>query len=172
VQWFIKMRKIGKKSQVQMGESIAIIFVFLILISFGSIFYFSVSRGKARVDREETIQLKAIEIAQKASFLPELQCIEINTEDCIDLIKLQKASDVMLNNPIYYYDMFGYSKLTVTRIYPTPEEEWLIYNRTLPLDEYENKNIDIKTTYVPISLYDPTEKVYDFAYLKVETYLT
>ena len=79
----------NRKAQIQMGESVAILFIFFILVVFGFVFYMNVMRGSAKVQMEENIQLKAIGIAQKASFLPELQCSEENVrvENCIDLLK-------------------------------------------------------------------------------------
>ncbi len=92
-----------------MGESVAILFIFFILLIFGFVFYANVMRSSAKVELEENIQLKAISIAQKASFLPELQCSEENVrkEDCIDLLKLESASSLLDSNNIYYFDIFG-----------------------------------------------------------------
>ncbi len=66
--------KMARKSQIQMGETIGILFVFFILVVFGFVFYMNVMKGSSKVEMEENIQLKTIGIAQRASFLPELQC--------------------------------------------------------------------------------------------------
>ena len=148
-----------------MGESVAILFIFFILLIFGFVFYANVMRSSAKVELEENIQLKAIAIAQKASFLPELQCSEENVrkEDCIDLLKLESASSLLDSNNIYYFDIFQFSKIYVEKIYPG-QQIWPLYNNTLT--NYTNK----LSTFIPISLFDPKLDNYNFGILVVETY--
>jgi len=114
----LKMK--NKKAQIQMGESIAILFIFFILVVFGFVFYMNIMKGSAKIEIEENIQLKAIGIAQEVSFLPELQCSEENVrvEDCIDLMKLDAASKLLKDNSIYYYDIFEFSKIWVEEVFP------------------------------------------------------
>lgn len=150
-----------------MGESVAILFIFFILVVFGFVFYMNVIKSSAKVEMEENIQLKAIGIAQKASFLPELQCSEENVrvEDCIDLLKLEAASDLLGENNIYYYDVFEFSNIKVKRIFPPENQEtWSLYNNTLT--DFRN----IISTFIPVSLFNPVSKKYDFGILAVEVY--
>lgn len=149
-----------------MGESVAILFIFFILLVFGFVFYMNIMRGSTKVEIEENIQLKAISAAQKASFLPELQCSEENvrTEDCIDTYKLDAASKLLEDNSIYYYDVFEFSNIEVKRIFPEPEKIWPIYNNELT--DYKNRI----STFIPISLFNATSKKYDFGILAVEVY--
>lgn len=167
-----------------MGESVAILFVFFILVVFGFVFYMNVMRSSAKVESEENIQLKAIGIAQKASFLPELQCSEENVRDdnCIDLYKLDAVSDedFLKENRLYYYDIFEFSKIWVERVLPEPDEadnDWAppdangerrryLYINPLPEADYKNK----LSTFIPVSLYDPDDKSYGFGILVVEVY--
>ncbi len=148
-----------------MGESVAILFIFFILVVFGFVFYMNVMKSSTKVEMEENIQLKAIGIAQKASFLPELQCSEENVrvEDCIDVLKLEAASSLLENNNIYYYDVFEFSKIWVEEIFPGTQE-WPLYDNTLP--DYKNR----LSTFIPISLFNPVSKKYDFGILTVEVY--
>ena len=156
----------SRKSQIQMGESVAILFIFFILLIFGFVFYANVMRSSAKVEFEENIQLKAIAIAQKASFLPELQCSEENVrvEDCIDLYKLEAASKLLEENNIYYYDIFEFSKIWVKEIFPETNKTWPLYNNKLT--NYSNK----LSTFIPVSLFNATAKKYDFGILAVEVY--
>ena len=149
-----------------MGESVAILFIFFILVVFGFVFYMNVMKGAAKVDIEENIQLKAVGIAQKASFLPELQCSQENVrvEDCIDLLKLEAAAGLLEENNVYYYDVFEFSTIRVEEVFPEPGNEWLLYNNTLT--EYSNK----LSTFIPVSLFNPASKMYDFGVLSVEVY--
>lgn len=155
-----------KKSQIQMGESIAILFIFFILLIFGFVFYMNVMKSSAKVESEENIQLKAIGIAQKVSFLPELQCSEENVraENCIDLYKLEAASKLLKINNIYYYDIFESSRIRVDEIIPKSGKEWPLYNNTM--QDYKNR----LSTFIPISLFNATSKKYNFGILVVDTY--
>lgn len=149
-----------------MGESVAILFIFFILLVFGFVFYMNVMKGSTKVEVEENIQLKTIGIAQRASFLPELQCSEENVrrENCIDIYKLEAASGLLKENNMHYYDVFEFSNIQVQKKFPEPEKTWPLYNNTLT--EYKNR----LSTFIPISLFNATSKKYDFGILIVEVY--
>ena len=154
-----------KKSQIQIGETIAVLFVFFILIIIGFIFYVRVIKGNIELEKEELSQLKSIAIAQRVMFLPEMQCSEDNiiTDNCIDILKLDSANSLMKENEVYYYDMLEFSDITISQIYPN-EAKWSIYSRKS--ENLENKLI----TNVPISLYNPSTKRHGFGVLTVETW--
>lgn len=160
------MKKL-KRAQIQMGESIAIMFIFFILVIFGFVFYANIVKTSTKLDIEENIQLKAISIAQKASFLPELQCSEENVriENCIDILKLGAASYLLKENNIYYYDIFESSKIWVEEVFPESGKTWPLYNNTLT--DYRNKI----STFIPMSLLNVTSKKFNFGILVVEVYL-
>lgn len=153
-----------KKSQIRIGESIAVLFIFLIFVVLGFSFYAKVQKSGFKSKQEENINLLAIETAQKASFLPELQCSRKNiiVDNCFDILKVEAFSGIVKNNldlVRYYYDIFGFSSITVEEVYPNAEE-WVIYNNTL------NDSSSIFTP-VPISLYDAKTGGYYFGALKV-----
>ena len=158
--------KMNKKSQIQIGETIAVLFVFFILIIIGFIFYVKVIKSNIQSESEELSQLKSVGIAQRIMFLPELQCSEDNIiiDNCIDILKLEFAKDIMKNNVIYYYDLLEFSDISISQIYPT-QREWNIYSRKT--EGFANKFV----TNVPISLYDPTARKYGFGVLTIETLL-
>lgn len=148
-----------------MGESVAILFIFFILLMFGFVFYMRILGSSAKVDIEESIQLKAIAIAQKASFLPEMQCSQENVriENCIDRIKLEFMEELTSKNKPYYYDLFGFSSIKVVLVSPNTGE-FLVYNNT------PEKYLDKLSTFIPTSLYDPETGSYQFAILVVEVF--
>lgn len=152
-----------KKTQIQMGETIAVLFVFFVLILIGLIFYVRIIKGNIEGEKDEASQLRAIGIAQRAMFLPELQCSEDNIirDNCIDIWKLESAENLMKNNEIYY-DLLEFSNVNVSQIYPA-KQEWNIYSRKI-----ENTNRFV--TNVPISLYNPNTRKYGFGVLTIETY--
>lgn len=155
-----------------MMETIAVLFVFFMLVAIGLVFYAVVLRGNIDLQREESIQLNAIEVAQRASSLPELQCSEDNivSENCIDTIKLEAASwdedlpGILQQNELYYYDQLLFSRITVKEIYPE-SQDWILYNR--PLEEFTSKVV----TNIPISLLNPIDNKNSFGVMTVELFL-
>ena len=154
-----------KKSQVQMSETIAVLFVFFILVAIGLIFYVKVLKGNINIEKGEQAELRSISIVEKVMFLPEVQCSAngITQDNCIDTLKLNYAKNAMSSNGVFYYDLLEFSNITINQIFPS-QKEWVIYSR--PMDQYHNKF----TTNVPISLYDPLTRKYGFGIMKVVTY--
>jgi len=161
-----KFYKFSKTSQINMLETIVVLAVFFILVVFVFIFYFKVSENNAETQKEENTQLNAIKIAQKASFLPELQCSQDNVavENCIDLLKLAAISDIIKENEIHYFDAFSFSRITINEIYPDVEELVVIYDK--PLEEYSNKIV----SNIPISLFNPLNNKNSFGVMVVEVF--
>ncbi len=161
----IDLLKMHKKSQIQMGETIAVLFVFFIFIIIGFVFYVRVIKGNIDLEREESAQLRSVGIAQRVMFFPELQCSEDNIviENCIDILKLEAAQSLMQQNELYYYDLLEFSNVSLLQIYPR-EEYKEIYSRKI--DNFKDKFV----TNVPVSLYNPATKRHSFGILTVETF--
>ena len=157
--------KLNNKAQIQMGESIAVLMIFLILLGLGGIFMVNVLSGSVEKNREENMQLKAIDISQKVSFMPELQCSEENIviEPCIDLLKLN-ATRIVVNQSLNdYYPLFDYSTIEIKQIFPTADS-WVLYNRTHPTKRNQ------KQIQLPTSLYNATGKKYNFGWMIIDVY--
>ena len=156
----------NKKAQIQIGETIAVLFVFFILIIIGFIFYVKVIKGNIELEKEELSQLRSVGIAQRIMFLPEIQCSEDNIiiDNCIDILKLDSAQSLMKENEIYYYDLLEFSDVSILQIYPN-EAKWDLYSRKT--EDFKSKFV----TNVPISLYDPTTRRHGFGVLTIETLL-
>ena len=161
----IKIQK-QRKSQINMLETIVVLAVFFILVVFVFIFYSKVFESSIEIENEENSQLNAIKIAQKASFLPELQCSQDNVviDNCIDLLKLAAISDIIKENEIHYFDMFSFSRITINEIYPDAEELAVLYDK--PLEEYSNKIV----TNIPITLFNPLNNKNSFGVMVVEVF--
>ncbi len=153
-----------KKAQIQIFETIAVVFVFFILIVIGFVFYTKVFKSNIELEKDESSQLKSIAIAQRVMFMPEVECSEYNIirDNCVDILKLDSAKNIMKSNEIYYYDLLEFSEINVIQIYPK-ELKWVIYSRKMPA--FKNNF----TTNVPISTYDPATKLHGFGILTIET---
>ncbi|MBS3106323.1 hypothetical protein J4419_01500 [Candidatus Woesearchaeota archaeon] len=152
-----------KRGQMQMMETVAILFIFFILISLGFIFYTQVAKQSIATKAEEFQDLTAIQVAQLAGSLPELQCSEQNIvkENCIDYLKAQAAPAILAKPE--YFDVLGYATLTLQKIYPGTDEIPL-YSR--PLVNADNK----RASFFPVAIFDPASSTTAFGVLVIEVY--
>lgn len=163
-----------RKSQIKMMETISVLLVFMIIIVFVMIFYVNISSSSASLAKEDEANLKAVEISQKISFMPEFQCASKNiiTDNCFDILKLDGFNNYVTNDidgqisyNTTYFDMFENSKIVVAKIYPATGDIWEIYDRKPSTRKYGGK-----TTFIPISLYDPNVNEWYFGLLNVTVY--
>ena len=151
-----------------MMETIAVLAVFFILII---LFYAFYSNTAVDIDeeRDRMRQLEAVKIMQQVSSLVEVQCSERGfvKDNCMDLLKVMAASEIMQNaeNKEFYFDKFGFSRITIKQVYPEIKDIAIIYNNSL--QDYSFKNI----ANIPVSLFDPMENKYHFGAIIVEIFL-
>lgn len=165
VRLYIDIKMINsKKSQVQIFETIAVLVIFFLLIGIGFIFYGRIMQSNLAQEQDEISQLRAIAIAQRAMFLPEIQCSDENVikDSCLDIAKLTAAEEIMLSNQDYYYDFFEFSNITASEVYPSVKT-YTIYERKTDFRQKSSANI-------PIILYNPATRQNSFGILKIETY--
>jgi len=155
----------NKKSHINILETIVVLAIFFILVFFMFIFYSKISENSLEIENEQNSELDAIKIAQRASFLPELQCSQDNVieDNCIDLHKLAALIDVINENEIHYFDLFKFSRITVNEVYPN-DGQIIVYDR--PLDEYSYKNVINN----PVLLFDSLNNKNNFGIMVVEVY--
>lgn len=153
------------KAQIKMAETIAILFIFFVILMFGFIFYARIQRGNYLQKVQEISTLKGIQIAEKVSFFPEVRCSfnNVPTEDCIDLYKLKAASENINNNRLFYYGIFEYSRVIVEQIYPQ-NNTWTLYDNPKP--DYS----DLITTPIPLNIYNPITNEFSYAVMTVGVY--
>lgn len=158
------------KAQMQMTETIAVLFIFFVLILFGIVFYYQYQRVSISEKNQELIAVRAVDTTLKTLFLPELSCSrgEAETEDnCIDMMKLRQANATFQRHlEEYYFQIFSYSSVAVYQVYPTPMN-FTLYDKPKP--DYTN----FEPTFFVVSLRDETageEPTYNFGYIKVGVY--
>jgi hypothetical protein len=155
-----------KKAQIRMTETIAVLFVFFIIVVFGLIFYSQIQRSSFEKQKIAAAQEMSVSVSLRALFLPELRCSKgenIQVRDCIDLFKLESAGDVMDVQKDYYFHMFNFAKISVQEIYPG-NQNWVLYENVK-----EGATTTIRTP-VPVSLFEPVQRNFRFGVLTIETY--
>ena len=157
----------NKSSQIQTFETIAVLFIFFILIAVGAIFYVRIYKSSSEATKYGYFQSKSIAIAQRVMFMPELQCTEdkVITDNCIDILKLEAAKNIINSNEIYYYDLLEFSEINITQEYPSSATapKLTLYSRKI------SKPSSSFLTYVPVSLYNPITRTYGFGIVSIET---
>ena len=148
-----------------MLETISVLAIASILILLGLVFYSAMFKSSIEVEKGESMQLDSIKIAQRSSFLPELQCSQENIiiDNCINILNLEALSEIINENKIYYFDKLSFSRIIVNKIYPD-NEEWVLYDR--PLEQYSDKSV----TTAPILLFDPVEDKNYFGVMRIEVF--
>ena len=159
-----------KKGQIRMTETIAVLFIFFVLILFGLIFYFRYSESAFKAEQEEMFGKKAIDLTTKTIFLPELLCSkgEAEAEDfCFDMMKLRHTEKTLKKHlSDYYFGLFSYAKISVQEIYPD-DDSWIIYEKKKP------NSTRVDPTFFVVSLKDESlggQPSYGFGVVKVEVY--
>jgi len=164
-------RRMTRKGQLQMTETIAILFIFFVLLLFGVVFYFRYQKIAFQEKQEELLAARAMESTLKALFMPELICSrgEAEPEDnCFDVLKLnatQKTMQQYLDE--YYFEIFSYATIEVQETYPE-NQTWILYDKPKP--EFTRK----EPTFFVVTLRDELAGInqpeYGFGYVSVTVY--
>ena len=165
-------KRLSRRSQIQMGENVIIIFIFFILLIFAVVFFMKIQGAKTKQRIDIDVTGRGLQIAQKVAFLPEVQCTKDNAEvfsGCYDefSIKALDAISGTKEHREYYYDLLGFSSVSVRKIFPAEEDQkpLVLYNNT------KGNYTSIIVSNVPISLCNFLEnKKCSFGVLKVEVY--
>lgn len=156
------------KGQIQMGESILVLILFLFLLVFGVVVYAKFQSLSMKKETSERQDLLGETIARKIRLLPELQCTldGVVQFDCYDIMKL-KAFVTTATDSSYklYYDavVFKGAHVQITSIFPLEE--------TFSLYGFQDSTTTAAIPYrAPVLLYDPFHETTGFGYITVEVY--
>ena len=161
-----------------MTETIAVLFIFFVLILFGIIFYYQYQKVSLVEKQQELVAARAMDTTLKVLFLPELICTkgEAEPEDnCFDMMKLRHVNETFKEYLTkYYFNLFSYSNIYVQPVYP-PGEKIVLYDKEPPLQEDEIRSWKYKEpTFFVIALKDELKGTavseYGLGYVVVEVY--
>ena len=158
-----------KKGQLQIQETILVVFIFIIIIVVGMTLFF---RFQDNSLNQEITKFKLYSLENKMLSLPDSSEF-VYTEDgikkpAVDIFKLVAFKNVE--------NSFGYVNITVIKLYPEKNNKecnknkvndcgvWNVYNK---IPKIVNSKIRQET---PVSLYNPETKEYSIGVLSVEAY--
>ncbi len=163
----------NKKSQIKIGENVAIMFIFFIIIIFVIIYFYNISQRSAKIEKLEKSFEQAIKISEHAMYMTELQCSYKNVikSNCIDKYKIEPFYALLEQSTRakeYYYSILGFSTIEVEQIFPT-YDHYLVYNNTPPNAEEEMSKF---VTQVPILIMDDVRgpEYYNFGIMTTTFY--
>ncbi len=161
-----------------MMETIGVLFIFFVLVLFGIIFYFKFQQISLEQKEEELLAADAMDITLTALFMPEFQCSRFTAEsedNCIDMGKLRALNETMPNYVNdYYFNLFGFSKITVTEVYPG-NITYVLYDKEKVSTNEDGEEVSSwqlkESTYFVVTLKDEIqEQNYGVGYIGVEVY--
>ena len=171
----------NRSAQIKMTETIAVLFIFFVLILFGIIFYYQYQKVSLVEKQQELVAARAMDTTLKVLFLPELICTkgEAEPEDnCFDMMKLRSVNETFKENLVqYYFNLFSYSRIYVQEVYPPSPtgEPIILYDKEPPLQEGETRSWKYREpTFFVVALKDETKGTaiseYGLGYVVVEVY--
>ncbi|MEM4246720.1 MAG: hypothetical protein QXR48_00510 [Candidatus Woesearchaeota archaeon] len=157
-----------KKAQIKMFETVGVLVVFFFILIGGTIFYFNMQKSALQKEMFKQSQLRSLKSAQRAVFLPELDCsfASVQRENCFDTFKLAAIREMGRDQNVreIYFKTFGYMNLSVREVYPGTGFDWVVYEM-LP-DQYSSA---LKSQ-LPVLLYNPVTRDSSFGVMEVTTY--
>lgn len=160
----------NRQAQIRLTETIAVLFIFFILVGLGIIFYAQYQKVSMKEEQQELAGRKAIEVTLQALFLPELICSKGEAEpeeNCVDLMKARKFDTLTPYFNDYYFDLFSYGRVVVHQLYPR-EERLVLYDKQNPQALFN------QTSFFVVALKDDTAggflPAYGYGYLEVGVY--
>ncbi len=132
-------RKISRRSQIQMAESIAVVIIIIFLLVIGIVFWSSIRKEDFKTTKLEYEDLSVIELAKVAAELPELRCYSSNIVtkvNCFDWYKILALNKTMHDPSMkqetfdYYNYYFKNSRITIRQVYPN-ETSIVLYDNNI-----------------------------------------
>ena len=164
-----------KKAQIHLTETIAVIFIFFVLVLFGLIFFFKFQTGQIEEKKTELVNTRVIDTATKTLFLPEFSCSKSGGEttvNCLDMMKVDRMigdTGLFKQNELKYFELFSFANITVKQIYPPlPLEQSFKYLYGKKPPQFRKK----KPSFFSVSLKDERlgKDFHGFGYLLIEVY--
>ena len=168
-----------KKAQMQIQETILVVFIFIIIMIFGLILFFRFTEQSIIQGHFENEKLRFESMITTFPLTPEIRCSFLSQEaSCIDSYKLLAFKT--LNKEEYYKNYYrsnlGYINITIYSLYPEKNGK-ICESATISdcgvWDLYVNKPKKINNKFVvrsPVSLYYPDKDGFGIGEIVIEWY--
>lgn len=166
----------NKKAQLQIQETILVIFIFILIVGIGLIVFYKSNEASIKTIQDNDKLTYFYSMIGTFPSLPEIKCSYLSDDkECIDVSKL-----IAFKNKGF----FGFSNITIYTIYPEKSNKectidllnkgidcgtFLIYNSIPP--KCKTEFCEKKVIYTAVSLYYPDRDAYELGRLVIEVYL-
>lgn len=167
-----------KKGQLQIHETILVLFIFIILLIIGMIVFY---RYNAEGLRQSMFDLESNKFNAMLSTFPqspEIRCSFLGQDiSCVDVYKLIGFKKIVEDNKGYYREKLGYRNISFYLLYPTKNgkvcdmaniRDCGVWNLYLEKPKHYEKTLVIET---PVSLYFPETDNYGIGKMAIEWYI-
>lgn len=169
---------INKKGQLEIGITMMVLLVFIILLFVSIVFYFRFTYENIKNTGEEILDAQYSVLLNSIMNMPELKCsYSAIDRECLDATKLIAFKNLIKNDlkiSNYYSNIFtGVNKLSIEVIYP--QENLIECDTEIGKYPYCNKfsifgeGEEGKIYSIPVALYYPDLNKYKIAKLKIQT---
>lgn len=166
------------RGQIELNETILVMFFVVIIIIIGIILYFKVFQEKITETGERLSEQEASVLLASIASMPEISC---SNEDCIDTSKLIPFSNLARTRNDYYKNSLGNKRIQIKSVYPKTENKicnnedyssfqypencgyWILYEN----NPSRKSGIKISS---PVSLFYPEIDEYRIGILEIEVY--
>ena len=168
----------NNKAQLEVQETIIVVFIFVVILSIGLVLFYKFQIASLDQQKQEIQEKKFEAMLLIFPNIAEIECSSnLQTQNCIDLLKVLSLKKLIETNPQIYFNKFGYKKIQLKLIYPTKNDKectsenlndcgvWTIYNK--PSQNNKEGGIILRT---PVSVYHPETEDYGIAELILEAY--
>ncbi len=156
----------GKRGQLQIGVTMIIIFLFIVLLMFSLVLYFRFTYSELEETRSVLLDQRYSSLLSNIIGMPEFRCSRLGVEsECLDAAKLADLKIVIDSNKFSYYDnLLGVDGIWVDVVGTTDGDN---YFDEAQFEIYGSPNGIGKLYSVPVSLYYPDYKKHKIGILKI-----
>jgi len=171
----------GKKGQLQIHETIMVIFILVVIILLGLILFYKFTASGIHDDYNQNKLLRFKAMMATLPEIGEIKCSIYGQEDnCIDSYKIIVMNTLFKVDPNYknyLVERYGFMEIKLGLVYPYANNAecnsgltkncgvWMIYSHV------PSKYIGLQKISTPISVYLPLDNTYGIGVLNITRYI-
>ncbi len=161
-------KRFAKLGQLEINETILVIFVFTILVFIGMIFFNRYMQASIEKEKQDYERSKTLNLLEAITSMPELKCSSQGVErECLD----------SLNLLVFRKNGFGFRKVSIAVVYPEQlnrpcsSTTYPACNEFLLYDNKPSLIIGEERISSPVSIYYPLEGVHKIGIINITRYI-